>query len=201
MSEGSEWDQYAAGWDTDRAARAYAAAAFASLQRVASSSDVVLEDAQVLDFGCGTGLLTELLVASGSTVHAVDTSPAMLDVLDTKIAERHWSRVRTGMSLPVERHAFDLVVCSSVCAFLDDYPSTVAELVAHLRAGGLFVQWDWERHSEQAHGLTRSEVHATLTAAGLLEVTVSDAFSVTVDDQTMSPIMGHGHRPHETTRV
>ena len=66
-------------------------------------------------------------------MHAVDTSPAMLDVLDTKIAERHWSRVRTGMSLPVERHAFDLVVCSSVCAFLDAYPSTVAELVARLR--------------------------------------------------------------------
>ena len=68
------------------------------------------------------------------------------------------------------------------------------ELVARLRGGGLFVQWDWERTDDDSHGLTRAEVRETLGSAGLVDVTVSDAFSISVDDQTMSPIMGYGQR-------
>lgn len=201
ISPGNEWDGYANGWDTDRATRAYAAAAFASLQRVVSGARPRLDGARVIDFGCGTGLLTEHLVAAGSAVHAVDTSPAMLDVLHTKITQRRWTRVRTDTSLPAEHEAFDLVVCSSVCSFLDDYPATVEELVTHLRDGGLFVQWDWERLGEEPHGLARTEIRDTLMAAGLIDVSVSDAFSVTVDDQTMSPIMGHGQRSLDVPRA
>jgi SAM-dependent methyltransferase len=201
ISPGNEWDRYAACWDTDSAARAYAAAAFASLQRVLSGAGAALDGAMVIDFGCGTGLLTERLVAAGSTVHAVDTSAAMLDILDAKITRHRWDRVRTDTSLPAEREAFDLVVCSSVCSFLDDYPATVDELVARLRDGGLFVQWDWERDEEEAHGLTRAEIRDALTAAGLRDVTVQDAFSVTVDNRTLSPIMGHGRRSLDTARA
>ena len=197
----NEWDQYAASWDTDSGPRVYAAAAYASLQRVLSDAGASLEGARVIDFGCGTGLLTERLVAAGSTVHAVDTSPAMLDILGAKITQNRWDRVRTGTSLPAEREAFDLVVCSSVCAFLDDYPATVGGLVARLRDGGLFVQWDWERHGEESHGLTRTEIRDALTAAGLIEVAVSEAFSVTVDGQTLAPIMGHGRRSPDAARA
>ena len=136
ISPVNEWDQYAASWDTDSGPRVYAAAAYASLQRVLSDAGAALEGARVIDFGCGTGLLTERLVAAGSTVHAVDTSPAMLDILDTKITQHRWDRVRTGTSLPAEREAFDLVVCSSVCAFLDDYPATVEDWSLASETGG-----------------------------------------------------------------
>ena len=201
LSPPSEWDDYAAGWDADAAARAYAAAAFASLEHVVPGGRAALEGARVLDFGCGTGLLTERLAAAGSTVYSVDTSPAMLDVLEAKITQHRWTRVHTATSLPEGHEAFDLVVCSSVCAFLDDYPTTVAELVARLRDGGLFVQWDWERHGEESHGLTRTEIRDALTAAGLIEVAVSEAFSVTVDGQTLAPIMGHGRRSPDAARA
>lgn len=195
ITQSSEWDSYASSWDTDSGARGYAAAAFASLQRVLSDTDATLSGASVIDFGCGTGLLTELVVSGGATVDAVDTSTAMLEVVNTKIAERDWIGVRTSTALPGGHEAFDLVLCSSVCSFLDDYPATVDELVARLRGGGLFVQWDWERTDEDSHGLTRTEIQETLGSAGLVHVTVSDAFSVSVGDQTMSPIMGYGRRP------
>ncbi|MEM9615773.1 MAG: class I SAM-dependent methyltransferase [Actinomycetota bacterium] len=191
----NEWDEYAAGWDDDPAARAYAAAAFDSLVGLPGVSDPALDGARVLDFGCGTGLLTERLVAAGAHVVAVDTSPAMLDVLGAKGAERGWSTVVASLDVPDEPAAFQLIVCSSVCAFLDDYPATAAELTARLAPGGRFVQWDWERAEGDDHGLTRGEIQTALGAAGLIDVAVDTAFAVDLDGFAMAPLLGTGRRP------
>lgn len=194
---GSEWDEYAAGWDEDPAARAYAAAAFGSLVDLLQSFGLTLDGARVCDFGCGTGLLTERLVDRVASIDAVDSSTAMLAVLDAK-AERHgWTTVAT-MPAPAEPTApYDLVVCSSVCGFLDDYPGAVAALVSMIRAGGLFVQWDWEADpgAGAADGLTRAEIREALTAAGLESVQVDVGFHVDFEGETMAPIMGVGRRP------
>lgn len=191
---GNEWDEYAAGWDDDPAARAYAAAAFDSLLGLVGPAGPGLGGAHVLDFGCGTGLLTERLVTAGAHVAAVDTSTAMLDVLRAKIDRHGWTGVVASTAVPDELVGFDLVVCSSVCSFLDDYPATAMDLVARLREGGLFVQWDWERTDDEEHGLTRREVRTALEGAGLLEVGVETAFAVEFEGMTMAPLMGSGRR-------
>ncbi len=190
----NEWDGYAEDWDEDGAARAYATAAFSSLQEVLRSQGTVLAGTRVIDFGCGTGLLTEQLVAAGATVRAVDTSPAMLAVLDAKIARHGWTSVTTSAAPPAAEPAYDLIVCSSVCSFLDDYPGTVQDLVSRLRPGAMFIQWDWERTDDDPHGLSRHEISEALGRAGLEDVSVSVAFSAAVGDQTMRPLMGHGRR-------
>lgn len=127
----SEWDEPATGWDADEAARAYAAEAFSSLLAVLGEQP--LDGSRVIDFGCGTGLLTERLVANGASVYAVDSSSAMLAVLDAKVSEHGWSGVVTGRAVSSDMSNVDLIVCSSVCAFLDDYPGTFA-VVARGRA-------------------------------------------------------------------
>lgn len=150
----------------------------------------------ILDFGCGTGLLIEHLVASGAEhIHAVDTSPAMLAVLDAKIVDRGWSAVFTSQTTPTDYDGVDLVVCSSVLGFVDDYPATVVDLVRMLKPGGYFVQWDWERVDDDPHGLSRSEMAEALGAADLEDVTVDIGFEAEADGQTMRPLMGAGRRP------
>ncbi len=198
----NEWDEHAEGWDGDAAARAYAVAAFESLREVMDQHDRALHGARVLDFGCGTGLLTERLVSSGATIDAVDTSSAMLAVLETKITERKWTEVSTVSSLDdprlVERAAtYDLVVCSSVCGFLEDYPGTMQELASLLRPGGLIVQWDWERDDTEVepYGLSRGEIEQTLRGAGFDSITVDTAFAVELGEHTMRPLIGVGRRP------
>lgn len=193
-----DWNEHAQSWDQDEAPRAYAAAAFSSLQDLLKSFGATLDNARVLDFGSGTGLLVEHLVSAGAAVHAVDSSPAMLEVLDTKVAQRRWTNVTTSAEIPASETQYDLIACSSVCSFLDDYPGTMTKLVAHLRLGGLFVQWDWERVGDDLHGLSRAEIGGALTAAGLVEVTVKTGFSTTIDEQILAPLMGHGRRPSET---
>lgn len=196
----NEWDQISASWDDDESVRAYAAAAFASLEPVLAAHGMALPGGRVCDFGCGTGLLTEHLVAGGAAVDAVDSSPGMLDVLRAKIETRGWSDVRAASELPAGSSAnpYDLIVCSSVCAFLDDYPAVVNQLVGGLRRGGLFVQWDWERNDpDDAHGLARDDIRSALAAAGLTEIRVEVGFEIAVPGREgkMRPLLGQGQRP------
>lgn len=192
------WDDAAAGWDDDPGPRAYAAAAEASLRSELAERGVDLAGATVCDFGCGTGLLTERLVDDALSIDAVDVSQAMLDAVDRKVTERAWSNVRTARDIPPTRESHDLVACSSVCAFLDDYPGTAMRLASLLRPGGVFVQWDWEGDGADDHGLTRHEIRAALEGAGLVDVCVDTAFSVEVDGYTMSPLIGVGQRAAST---
>ena len=192
----NEWDAYAPSWDADPDARAYAQAAFDNLATVLTQTSVTLPNAQVLDFGCGTGLLTEQLVSSGAAVDALDTSPAMREVVRAKIEAQHWSAVELAGHLedlhPQRR--YDLIVCSSVCSFLPDYPGEVERLVGGLRPGGVFVQWDWERTAGGDSGLSRDEVRETLRRACLTDVHVGTAFEIAMGGQPARPLIGWGQK-------
>ena len=98
---------------------------------------------------------------------------------------------------------FDLVVCSSVCAFLDDYAGTAGTLVGLLRPGGLFVQWDWELDPDahEPFGLTREQVRATLSGSGLEAIQVTGAFEVPMGDKTARPLVGVGQAPSPNRAV
>lgn len=203
-----DWNEHAPSWD-NAATRAYADAAFSSLRRVTDTSDRPLAGARVLDFGCGTGLLTERMATLAGEIVAIDPAPQMIQVLRRKLEAKAFPHVACEactLDDALERQPphfsapFDLITCSSVCAFLDDYPATVRRLAACLAPGGLFVQWDWARASatpsdEPDFGLTTDEIRNALEAAELDVWSVSTAFRIDVDGQTMAPLMGVGRRP------
>lgn len=197
------WDDYAEGWDDDEGARAYAAAAFASLQAVVQKFDGGLSGVRVLDFGCGTGLLSTQLASAGAEVVALDPSEGMQAVLRAKVARQGLDRVHpvTGTLEALDAQValgsrFTLVVCSSVCAFLDDYPQTAKALAARLEPGGWLVQWDWARdpNADEPFGLTREEIAIALKDAGLGEVSVDVGFRIEAAGKVMAPLMGMGRR-------
>ena len=192
----SEWDEFAAGWNDDPAAVSYSRAAHGSLidifdQRGRSVAGTVL------DFGCGTGLLTEQIVDRCDHIDAIDTSTAMLAVVRQKATASGWDHVATSTALPAAAATYDLIVASSVCSFLDDYPATLRTLVSLLRPGGVFVQWDWERDEadDDPHGFSTSEIGAALRDAGCHDIEVRTAFEIPMGDETMAPLVGIGVRP------
>lgn len=191
------WDEYAATWDEQPGVQQYAQAAFDSLVALAETSGFEITGTWACDFGCGTGLLTQHLVGLCDRIDVVDSSPAMLDVLRAKAEIHGWDTVRVFDQLPVSHGRYDLVVCSSVCAFVDDYPGLVHELVSSIKAGGLFVQWDWELDpsDDEPFGLARDAVRQALNAAGLVSVSVDSGFEVSADGRTMKPLIGAGHKP------
>lgn len=191
------WDKEAATWDTEVAVRLYSEAAFASLEQATSQHGVPLEGASVCDFGCGTGLMTEKLAGRCARIDCVDSSTAMLEVLEAKGRRAGWAHVQTYTELPSVGEVYSLIVCSSVCAFVDDYPGTLARLARRLRPGGLLVQWDWELdpEAEEPFGLSEQGIRQGLSGAGLEVLSVGVGFSVPFEDRVMRPLMGVGKKP------
>ncbi|MEM8708918.1 MAG: methyltransferase domain-containing protein, partial [Actinomycetota bacterium] len=105
------WDAVASGWDDDPIVRAYAAAAFDSLVALLDRDGRSIEGMVVCDFGCGSGLLTERLVAAGAaSIDAVDTSVEMLAQLRAKADRLGWTTVHATDEPPAGAAGHDLVV-------------------------------------------------------------------------------------------
>jgi 2-polyprenyl-3-methyl-5-hydroxy-6-metoxy-1,4-benzoquinol methylase len=192
------WDDEAATWDDEPAVRSYSDAAFRSLLHTLDERGVALHGARVLDFGCGTGLLTARMAEHGANVVGLDRSPAMIDVLRDKavpgVSAVCGDLAELAGREPLRSRSFDLITCSSVCAFLPDYPAAVAQMVELLVPGGLFVQWDWEWDpgSDEPMGLTRDAIREALAAAALVDVQVGVGFEEPVEQFVMAPLMGVG---------
>ena len=185
------WDDEADSWDDDPAVQAYGQAALQSLLEL---DGLTLEGKRVLDFGCGTGRLTVAMAEQADRVVGLDLSEAMVARLRAKGVPNV-----VGVAGDLADHdlgPFDVVTCSSVCAFLPDYPATAKRLVERLVPGGWFVQWDWELdpEAEEPFGLRRDTIEQSLTAAGLTDVVVRTGFSVPFEGMTMAPLMGVGRR-------
>ncbi len=105
------------------------------------------EHRKVLDVGCGTGLMSAKLAASGRQVLGVDISMAMIErarrMSDTRITFIHGDAEK----LPAEDRAFDAVV--NLISF-HHYPNptrTVAEFRRVLRPNGRLVLIAFDRNS------------------------------------------------------
>jgi SAM-dependent methyltransferase len=176
----AEWDRMAGEWDD--LAGGYATGFEALLW------DKVKDDVSnwsVLDFGCGTGLLTEKLRKKVAYVVGVDVSANMATVLQEKIKNREWTNVKAfsaalgnleNESDEIRAYvaslygSLDMVVASSVLTFVpeEDVAATMVQLGKLLKPGGLLVHSDWPK-SEAKHPDAMSTEKATsmYKAAGL----------------------------------
>jgi predicted TPR repeat methyltransferase len=189
----NEWDEYAGDWDSNEDVLQYSENAYQSLRSLVS-----LDDWNVLDFGCGTGCLTEKIAKHADRVVALDTSSVMLAVLEEKclsnvftVGEELSSELLVSNSFLQSK--YDLIVASSVCGFLPDYKGTLRLLKSLLAPGGWFIQWDWlATEGESDHGLTKATMLGALVGAELESVAVSVSFSMVSTKGEMEVLMGVG---------
>ncbi|GAA5523706.1 ubiquinone biosynthesis O-methyltransferase, mitochondrial [Microbulbifer aestuariivivens] len=185
------WDDYAEGWDSNPAAITYAQQAFQSLGEAIDYSG-----ARILDFGCGTGLLTERLSAQSGAIVALDPSAKMLSVLagkqlpnvDTIHSELTRKLIERNTHLQTP---FDLIVASSALAFVPEYPQTLLLLRQLLKKGGTLVQWDWLKPAgDNGIGFTPEDIAGGFSDAGLAVVQVNQAFALDTGDERREVVMG-----------
>lgn len=105
-------------------------------------------DADWLEIGCGTGALTETVLAAGAprSVLATDQSADFVSHAQSAIDD---ARVRfeaaDARSLPVEDASVDVVTSAIALNFVPDMTVALAEMQRVLRPGGLlsFYVWDY----------------------------------------------------------
>jgi ubiquinone/menaquinone biosynthesis C-methylase UbiE len=101
---------------------------------------------RVLDLGAGTGLLTEVLVAAGHEVIAVDPSPEMLAQLTGRLPGVT-TAVGSAEAIPLPDAAVDVVTAGQAAHWFDPAPSA-AEMRRVLRPGGT-VSLIWNQRDER----------------------------------------------------
>lgn len=196
----SEWDDHADGWDQNEDARLYAAKAFSILKSKVTPRFEDPAAIRVLDFGCGTGLLSEWIAAICGDVVAVDSSPKMIEMLRAKLARKSIGNI-TAVAATIDAQSikrrpelagpFDLIVASSVCSFLPDYERTMRDLSTLLKPAGFFVQWDWMSADPGAEfGMPMNRVRKAYAATRLIEISIEEAFSIDGPDGPMPVLMG-----------
>jgi SAM-dependent methyltransferase len=104
---------------------------FAMVRRFAD-----LDDASILDVGCGIGTYVRAFRAYSDDVHGIEIEPE-------RVAEASRDLpgivVGVGEALPYPDDRFDLVFSNEVIEHVDDDRATAAEMVRVTRPGGLIV--------------------------------------------------------------
>lgn len=166
------FDREARIWESRYRSRTYAerkACVTEAVRREVASRNVPAREIELLDFGCGTGVLLEEVLNLGVKATEVDTSKAMIDAARARLGvasnqvRLEWLSTDSGAGHYAERK-YDIVLCISVLEFVEDAASILAPFVLNPEGG-------WPSHS------IRSKPEQYPAPAGTLYASPSDTLS------------------------
>jgi SAM-dependent methyltransferase len=124
---------------------------------------------RVLDFGCGTGRLSEWLVKQGATVDGVDATPEMVRRAREAVPVATFHEI-DGFALPFADDSHDAVVSVYVLQYYVADPDAMGALLAEfarvLRPGSRVVAIEQVTDSDIGRGGTSAAYCERLAAAG-----------------------------------
>jgi 2-polyprenyl-3-methyl-5-hydroxy-6-metoxy-1,4-benzoquinol methylase len=134
-----------------------------------------------LDFGCGTGLVTLQLAPALRSMTGVDSSPGMLDSLNSKIQKYGFSNVRTELcdmgsgELPSER--YHLITSAMTLHHIEEIAPLLRSLKKLLQPGGWVALADLESEDGSFHDDPAGVFHNGFSAAELSDMLEKAGFS------------------------
>jgi ubiquinone/menaquinone biosynthesis C-methylase UbiE len=90
----------------------------------------------VLECGCGTGLILERIVGFARTAKAIDLSPGMLEAARARGLDVHEASIT---SIPFADRSFDVTCCFKVLPHVQDVGRALAEMARVTRPGGVVL--------------------------------------------------------------
>lgn len=111
-------------------------------------------DFKVLDFGCGTGLVSFFLADSVGQIVGLDSSKGMVEVFNRKATENGIKAVAYQIDLfneDFEEKEFDLIVSSMVFHHIKEPAEMLKRLSKHLKNGGYIAVADLVKEDGSFH--------------------------------------------------
>jgi cyclopropane fatty-acyl-phospholipid synthase-like methyltransferase len=204
VSGTNRFDQAAATWDEQPRRVRLAGAVADEIARQIH----LWHDMDVLDFGCGTGLLTLALQPLVRSVTGADASSGMLDVLKQKVQAQGLANVETILldrEVPLSLDArFHLIVSSMALHHVANLAPLFSRFHEQLEPGGRVALADLDREDGSFHedardvfhlGFERSELQTLLAAAGFVGLDVTTATIARKENRDYPVFLITGRRP------
>jgi len=178
-TEKRDFDKEAASWDAKPSRIKQANDVFKAIAGL-----VILNPTMdVLDFGCGTGLVTVQFSPLVHSITGVDSSRKMLEVLQSKIADQHLNNVKTQFldfdKGGVLEGRYDLIVSSMTFHHVRDIEPLLAQFHKITAPSGTLCVADLDLDDGQFHankegvfhsGFDRPALRAAFVEAGFKDV-------------------------------
>lgn len=200
----SHFDTAAASWDNDptKVARAHLVA-----DAVAAAVPLTGRS-RVLEYGAGTGLVTQALGDRVGPATLADSSAGMRGVMAQKVTAGLLPGARVW-DLDLEHHqpppqeSFDLVLSVLVMHHVRALDRVLGRLTSLLVPGGRLAVVDLDREDgtfhrhrvDVHHGFDRAELTTRLTAAGLGDVSIGDCTTIDRDGASYPVFLALGTAP------
>lgn len=98
---------------------------------------------RVLEFACGTGIVTLAVAPYVAQIHAIDISDEMVARTQKKVSEQGITNVeitQTDLFSPIlEDGSFDTVMAFNVLLYVDNFGQVMERIKSLLKPGGLFL--------------------------------------------------------------
>lgn len=97
----------------------------------------------VLDYGCGTGLMSNEIAGNVKVIRAIDISSKMIEIAKIKACQRKIENIdythSTIFDERYKRGSFDVILCFYILHLLDDSPKVMKRINELLKPGGLII--------------------------------------------------------------
>jgi len=134
----------------------------------------------VLDFGCGTGLVTLRIQPFVHTITGVDNSQGMIDALKTKIQEQNLSNVKTlflnSETKTLLKGKYHLIISCLTFHHIKDIQSVLAQFASVLVPGGTLAIADLDLDDGMFHGDNTGVFHFGFDRSALSQELLNAGF-------------------------
>jgi 2-polyprenyl-3-methyl-5-hydroxy-6-metoxy-1,4-benzoquinol methylase len=110
---------------------------------IGSSKEFLEKDNYVLDFGCGSGAITNKLAEAAKAIDAIDISSGMLEFAKRQAKENSIGNINylqtTIFNERFENESFDAILAFNVLHYIEDMPSLMERINWLLKPNGIFI--------------------------------------------------------------
>lgn len=176
---------------------------------IATWQERKLQPEKVLDFGCGTGLVTFYLRDRVPHLFGYDPSSGMREQFLQKIDQLQALNVQLIDDLDASNETFDCIFGSLVFHHIVDVEETFHMLIEKLNPGGVLIVLDFDLDDGRFHhkmkdfkghdGFDRTWIKVTFESMGLRSVSVEECYRAEQTDDlgtfTYTMFCGVGEKP------
>ncbi len=191
-TEKRDFNKDAAKWDENPGRLEMAESVFNTI----NSNVKLTKSMKILDFGCGTGLLSLHLLPLVNTVTGADSSVEMLEVLKSKIVNQNLQNIKT-LLIDIDKEEkltgeYDVITSSMTMHHIENPVQLLKQFYSVITPGGVLCIADLDSDEGKFHedktgvfhmGFHRDKMKKNFSEAGFKDITDFTAAEISKPDK------------------